>query len=53
MSANIEINLEECTGCKTCVEACFVDERPAWRIDGRSLSVTLHSRDNFFFCTFE
>ena len=25
MSANIEINLEECTGCKTCVEACFVD----------------------------
>ena len=25
MSASIEINLEECTGCKTCVEACFVD----------------------------
>ena len=25
MSANIEINFEECTGCKTCVEACFVD----------------------------
>ena len=25
MSANIEINTEECTGCETCVEACFVD----------------------------
>ena len=25
MSANIEINLEECTGCRTCVEACSVD----------------------------
>ncbi len=25
MSADIEIKTEECTGCKTCVEACFVD----------------------------
>ena len=25
MSAIIEINREECTGCQTCVEACFVD----------------------------
>ena len=25
MSANIEIHFDECTGCKTCVEACFVD----------------------------
>ena len=25
MSANIEINLEECTGCMTCVDTCFVD----------------------------
>jgi NAD-dependent dihydropyrimidine dehydrogenase PreA subunit len=25
MSAKIEINLNECTGCRTCAEACFVD----------------------------
>ena len=25
MSANIEIDLEECTGCMTCVDTCFVD----------------------------
>ncbi len=25
MRANIEINMEECTGCETCVQACFVD----------------------------
>jgi len=25
MSASIEINEEECNGCKTCFEACFVD----------------------------
>jgi NAD-dependent dihydropyrimidine dehydrogenase PreA subunit len=25
MSANIEINLDECTSCGTCVKACFVD----------------------------
>jgi len=25
MSASIEITLEDCTGCKTCVDACFVD----------------------------
>jgi NAD-dependent dihydropyrimidine dehydrogenase PreA subunit len=25
MSASIEINGEECTGCQTCFEACFVD----------------------------
>jgi NAD-dependent dihydropyrimidine dehydrogenase PreA subunit len=25
MSATIEINEETCTGCKTCVKACFVD----------------------------
>jgi NAD-dependent dihydropyrimidine dehydrogenase PreA subunit len=25
MSANIEIDLDACTACGTCVEACFVD----------------------------
>ena len=25
MSAKIEINKETCTGCKTCVNACFID----------------------------
>jgi ferredoxin len=25
MAANIEINRDECTSCKTCVDACFVD----------------------------
>jgi len=25
MSARLEINLDECTGCRTCTEACFVD----------------------------
>ena len=25
MSAKIEINKDACTGCKTCVKACFVD----------------------------
>ncbi|MBN2339205.1 MAG: ferredoxin family protein [Acidobacteria bacterium] len=25
MSARITIGLEECVGCKACVEACFVD----------------------------
>ena len=25
MSGKIEINLDECTGCRACIEACFVD----------------------------
>jgi NAD-dependent dihydropyrimidine dehydrogenase PreA subunit len=25
MSAKIEIDKESCTGCKTCVKACFID----------------------------
>jgi NAD-dependent dihydropyrimidine dehydrogenase PreA subunit len=43
MSANIEINLDECAGCKTCFEACFLDVI-RWD-DGEEKPVISYERD--------